>query len=310
MAKIAWLAALGLQALSPASAGTLREKWMERMAERRGAEQPGEGAAASASGAFQLPPGASVERDIAYGEDTAQRLDVYRPARAEGAPVMFMVHGGGWRLGDKGMLRSVRNKVTHWVGKGYVLISVNYRMVPAARPLEQAHDVARALAFAQDRARSWGGDAARFVLVGHSSGAHLVSLLTADAALVTSLGVKPWLGTVSLDSAAFDVVEIMQGRHYGLYDAAFGAVPDDWRKASPTHQLKDRLSAPLLAVCSSRRGDSCPQARAFAAKAATLGGRVSVLPVDLSHGDLNDQLGTAGPYTDGVESFLRTLGLS
>lgn len=309
MAKLGWLAALGLQALTPASAGTLREQWAERMAAGRGTEPSGESGSAANSGAFPLPMGASVERDIAYGDDPAQRLDVYRPAHAEGAPVILMVHGGGWRLGDKGMLRTVKNKVTHWVGKGYVLISVNYRMLPEARPIEQAHDVAEALAFSQGKAKTWGADPARFVLVGHSSGAHLVSLLTADPELATRSGAKLWLGTVSLDSAAFDVVSIMRAQHFGLYDKAFGKDPGYWHDASPLHQLNGKLAAPMIAVCSNRRSDSCTQAQAFAAKASNLGGRVVVLPVDLSHGDVNDQLGTAGPYTEGVESFMRTLGL-
>lgn len=309
MAKFAWLAALGLQALPPASAGTLRERWLERMASGQGTERAGEGSGVAASAAFPLPPGASVERDIAYGEDPAQKLDVYRPAHAEGAPVIFMVHGGGWRLGDKGMSRSVKNKVTHWVGKGYMLISVNYRMLPEARPIEQAHDAAKALVFSQGKAKAWGADPARFVLVGHSSGAHLVSLLAADPELATRLGAKPWLGTVSLDSAAFDIVSIMHAQHFGLYDKAFGKDPGYWHDASPLHLLNGKLAAPMIAVCSSRRSDSCTQAQAFAAKASSLGGRVVVLPVDLSHGDVNDQLGIAGPYTEGVESFLRTLGL-
>lgn len=309
MAKFAWLAALGLQALPPASAGTLRERWLERMAAGRGDEPAGEGGGAVGSAAFPLPPGASVERNVAYGEDPAQTLDVYRPAHAEGAPVIFMVHGGGWRLGDKGMSRSVKNKVTHWVGKGYVLVSMNYRMLPEARPIEQAHDVAEALAFSQGKAKTWGADPARFVLVGHSSGAHLASLLTADPELASRAGAKPWLGTVSLDSAAFDVVSIMRAQHFGLYDKAFGKDPGYWHDASPLHLLNGKLAAPMIAVCSSRRSDSCTQAQAFAAKASSLGGRVVVLPVDLSHGDVNDQLGIAGPYTAGVESFMRTLGL-
>ena len=55
---------------------------------------------------------------------------------------------------------------------------------PAASPLEQTEDVGRALAFVQANARSWGGDGARVVLMGHSSGAHLVALLTAAPAVV------------------------------------------------------------------------------------------------------------------------------
>jgi arylformamidase len=63
----------------------------------------------------------------------------------------------------------------------------------------------------------------------------------------------------------------------------------------------------MLAVCSSRRAVSCAQARRFAEKAAGLGGRASVLPQDLSHMQVNNDLGEPGTYTDAVEAFLRTL---
>ncbi|HMN75220.1 MAG TPA: alpha/beta hydrolase [Burkholderiaceae bacterium] len=262
-----------------------------------------------ACGAFELPPGARVERDIAYGTDPAQAIDVYRPAQADGAPLMLVVHGGAWSRGDKGLLRSVRNKVMHWVGRGCVLASVNYRMLPQAHPLEQADDVALALAFVQQHARAWGADGTQAVLIGHSAGAHLVSLIAADPRIGARFGVGPWRATISVDSAAFDLVPIMSGRHFGFYDQAFGADPAYWRDASPFHRLIAPPSAPWLAVCSSLRGDSCPQAHAFAAKAASLGGQVSVLEVALSHADLNDLLGAPGAYTDEVDAFLRALNL-
>ena len=101
----------------------------------------------------------------------------------------------------------------------------------------------------------------------------------------------------------------MTRRHFGFYDDAFGADPADWRDASPFHRLQAPPSAPWLAVCSSLRGDSCPQAHAFAAKAASLGGLVSVLEVALSHADLNDLLGAPGAYTDKVDDFLRACSL-
>jgi len=305
MGKMGWWAALGL----PLQAGAADTPPRERLAERFAARQAGDGFTLGA-GSFELPRGASVERDIAYGTDPAQQLDVYRPAAAKGAPVIFLAHGGGWNRGDKGGLRAVKNKVIHWVGKGYVLVSINYRVLPQARPLEQADDVAKALAFVQSKAASWGGDPAKVVLVGHSAGAHLLSLMSADPTIATRVGALPWLGTVAIDSAAFDVVRIMNERHFGLYDKAFGADPAYWRDASPLHRLTAKLAAPLLAVCSSRRSDSCAQAQGFAGKAQGLGGRVTVLPVDLSHMDANDQLGMPGPYTDAVDSFLRTLGLS
>jgi acetyl esterase/lipase len=260
-------------------------------------------------GPFPLPPGAHVLRDVAYGSFPRQQLDVYVPAHASNAPAILMVHGGGWRRGNKQLWGVVRNKVSHWVGKGYVLISINYRMVPAADPLAQAGDVAKALAFVEQHLRSWGGDPERLVLMGHSAGAHLVALLTADPGIAARAGAHPWLASVSLDSGAMDVAQIMRARHFPLYDEAFGSDPAYWREASPTERLHAKPAAPILIVCSTRRLDSCPQGRAFAAKAVALGGRAEVLPVDLSHGEVNGLLGTPGAYTRAVDAFLSSLGL-
>jgi acetyl esterase/lipase len=260
-------------------------------------------------GRFELPPGARLESDLPYGDAPRQRLDVYHPAAVSNAPVIFMVHGGGWSRGDKRQWRVVKNKVANWVGKGCIFVSTNYRMVPAADPLTQADDVARALAFVQARLGSWGGDHSRLIVMGHSSGAHLVTLLTAVPAIGARQGVKPWLATVSLDSAAMDVEQIMRSRHYRLYDVAFKEDPGYWRKASPTQQLSGAPVTPMLVVCSTRRNDSCPQGRAFAAKAATFGGHVEVLPVDLSHAEVNDFLGSRSPYTVAVDAFLKKVGL-
>jgi len=305
--KFAWLAAAGL--IGPRAGATpLRDLLAARGADRPGADDEGM-SGLTAHGPFELPSGAQVERDIPWGPDPIQRLDVYRPAHADGAPVIFMVHGGAWDKGDKGLWRTVKNKVAHWVGKGYVLVSPNYRMLPVADPVEQANDVAKSLAFAQSKLRSWGGDPSRIVVMGHSAGAHLVSLLTADPTIAARHGAKPWLGTVSLDSGAMNVVELMEARHFALYDRVFKSDPAYWREASPTLRLKTAPVAPMLVVCSTGRRDSCPQAKAFAEKANSLGGRVNVLPVDLGHAEINDRLGTHGEYTEGVDSFLRSLGL-
>lgn len=251
-------------------------------------------------------PGIRVERDIAYGSDAAQRLDVYRPERAEGATVLLMVHGGAWRIGDKAHQTVVENKVAHWVPKGFVFISVNYRMLPDADPKSQASDVAKALAFAQSKAASWGGDPTRFVLMGHSAGAHLVALLSADPEPAYQLGARPWLGTVALDSAALDVVAVMENEHKRLYDRAFGADPAYWRAASPLHRLTGKPQ-PMLLVCSTRRELSCANAEAFADKARSTGARVEILPVDLSHRQVNVTAGQVNEMTAAIDTFLDTL---
>ncbi|MBS0349432.1 MAG: alpha/beta hydrolase [Proteobacteria bacterium] len=293
------LAALGLAAAtSAAHAGPLLDRLRERRTARLGAadEDAGHG----------LPAGARKLADVAYGADPAQTMDVYIPADAHGAPVILMVHGGAWAIGDKAMERVVDAKVARWVTRGIVFISINYRMLPQAAVDVQLRDVARALAMAQQKAAAWGGDPQRFVLMGHSAGAHLAALLAVSPTARFTPSPLPVLGTVALDSAAMDVEAIMNQRHLRLYDRPFGTDPAYWRALSPYHALTPG-AAPLLAVCSTRREDSCDQARRLAARADGLGMQVQVLGEDLSHGDINSQLGLDNAYTGAVERFMAGL---
>lgn len=253
-----------------------------------------------------LPSGIRVQRNIAYGRDPLQRFDVYLPAHPRHAPVIVMVHGGGWSRGDKAMRSVVEHKVARWVPRGFILVSVNYRLLPQASVQQQVEDIAQALMVAQRRAVDWGGDRERFILMGHSAGAHLVALLTAEPALALARGASPWLGTVSLDSAALDVPAIMRMPHLRLYDRAFGSDPAYWASVSPYQQLR-APTVPTLLVCSSRRRDSCPQARSFAGKAHTFESRSEPLPEDLSHREIDLQLGLDPDYTRAVEQFMASL---
>ncbi|SFK68733.1 alpha/beta hydrolase [Lysobacter sp. cf310] len=258
-------------------------------------------ATASAAG----PPRADLP-DLSYGPDPAHRLDVYRPARARKAPIVVMVHGGGWRIGSKDARGVVGHKAERSLANGRIFVSIDYRLLPGADPLSQAEDVARALAYVQRTAPRWGGDPAQVVLMGHSAGAHLVALLAAAPDIARAQGAQAWRGTVALDSAAYDVDALMRRPHLPLYDQAFGREPDYWRRASPTLRLR-AAPAPMLLVCSSQRRLSCVQADAFARRASELGGRAEVLRVDLNHAQINADLGLPGDYTAKVEAFLASL---
>lgn len=312
------LAALAT-ATVPSQAGTFLDTIKQRLQERRAAQDPDLAVPSDQTDtATKRQPSL---RDVPYGSDPLQRMDVYLPdaflplanaddkntgTAARKAPVILMVHGGGWRHGDKTSSAVVDNKAAHWLARGYVFISANNRLLPQANPLEQARDVAQALAGAQAKARSWGADPTQFILMGHSAGAHLVALVHASPELVAQAGARPWLGTVALDTAAVDVAPIMQGQHFRLYDAAFGTDPALWRAMSPTQQLTAGAK-PILLVCSTRRDESCQQADAMASRGGQLGVRVEVLRQDLSHRDINQQLGLPGAYTDAVNTFIGAL---
>lgn len=245
-------------------------------------------------------------RDVAYGPDAAQRFDIDLPARATGAATVFHVHGGGWAFGDKA--GQVENKRARWTGAGMFFVSTNYRMRPVADPMEQARDVARALAEAQRVVARAGGDPDRFVLMGHSAGGHLIALLAARPDLVREAGARPWRATVLLDAGSVDVVATMtspRGR-IGLFRNAFGDDPAYWRTVSPMHQLAGK-TAPILAVCASERRDSCSANRAFLDKAAGFGTRTQLMEKPLSHAEINRLLGEDNAYTREVEAFVRSL---
>jgi acetyl esterase/lipase len=293
----ALFSALSLGMTGAATAGPL----LDRLRERR-----------QSSGQASTSGRQANLANVAYGPDAAQVYDVYLPTgapRGRRAPVLFMVHGGAWTVGDKAMSRVVDAKVARWGPQGFVLVSVNYRLLPDVAPDGQLRDVALALAHAQAHALDWGGDPEQFILMGHSSGAHLVSLLAVLAvAEPASLGLSgpPVRGTVALDSAAMDVPAIMGQAHMRLYDTPFGQDSSYWRAMSPVQQLRQG-TAPVLAVCSTRRQDACVQARAFVTRASQLGVRAQWLGRDLSHGDINAQLGQDAEYTRSVEAFMATL---
>src|SRR5689334_16039728 len=92
-------------------------------------------AAPATAGAASCAPPASPAATVAYaripGVPVNQTsVDVWAPAKAcrpkGGSPVVMWVHGGAYRAGDK--RNSIRDKVALFTGRGYVLVSVNYRL--------------------------------------------------------------------------------------------------------------------------------------------------------------------------------------
>lgn len=329
------LLAEGGQAM--ASEGRLRERLRERMADKM-SEQADDNGEHEFSGVINAEANTCAEQNqkveaikkrgrmarlaegpvpdlanVKYGSHPLQALDVFK-ARGGGvaaAPVIVMVHGGGWCVGDKSMKGVTANKVARWTAKGFVFVSVNYPMVmDGLDALAQADEIAQATAYIQQHTHEWGGDGRRVILMGHSAGAHLVSLVNADSSIRQRAGVKPLLGTVSLDSGAVDVPRQMPDVIPALtirYREAFGTEEAIWVKASPHHQL-DQSAAPWLGVCSTTRPDDpCGQAHSYAEKSRSLGVMADVLALPKGHGALNSELGQPGAYTDKVEKFMASL---
>lgn len=116
-------------------------------------------------------------RDIPYRFSglKAHLLDIYRPIDTHDAPVLFYVHGGGFRI---------LSKDTHWVmglafaRAGFMVVNINYRLAPGHPFPAALVDASRALSWVQDNIRDYGGDPERLVIAGESAGANLATALT------------------------------------------------------------------------------------------------------------------------------------
>jgi acetyl esterase/lipase len=205
----------------------------------------------------------------------------------------------------------VKTKVEHYLGKGIAVATIDYPLVPESDPYRQAIEIGKALAKLDALSGQYGLDMSKVALMGHSAGAHLVDLLASNPDLARQAGYKgSWKAVVSLDTGSMDVEETMSGRHFGLYDTAFGKDEKLWARANPTRALS-KDPGPMLLVCSSTRRDSCPQARAYEKKARGFGAKaVSTMPVELNHGKVNSEVGKPGSYSEAIDAFLAAQGVA
>ncbi|MDB5662846.1 MAG: alpha/beta hydrolase [Sphingomonas bacterium] len=120
--------------------------------------------------------GAKLTRDIAYGPDPLQTLDVFSPPGARGKrPVLLFVHGGGFTRGDKHGAFYPDN-ITLWGARnGMVGVNINYRLAPKDAWPAGAKDLAAAIAWTRANIARYGGDPDRIILWGHSAGANHVA---------------------------------------------------------------------------------------------------------------------------------------
>ncbi len=250
---------------------------------------------------------ATVNIDVPYRLDDAQKYDVYLPENRSNAPIIVMIHGGGWTGGDKQDADVAASKAGYWVAKGYIFVSINYRLLPKKDPLVQAADVALAIASIQKNAINWGADKNKLILMGTGAGGHLAALLSSNPSLASDQGATVWAGAVVLETAALNIPSIMSTSHDASYDTAFGTNVEFWEDSSPSNLLASS-GLPMLVVCAAESTDNtCAKANAFAQAANNSGVHVTVSPQTLSASEVNSRLGVSSAYTNTVESFIESI---
>jgi acetyl esterase len=134
---------------------------------------------AGGRGLARVPDGVKFIADLAYRKGNKKwRLDLAMPeGRGDKLrPAIVFVHGGGWRGGDKGG-GQWRSLPLHYASKGYVCISVNYRLTDTAPFPACVEDVKCAVRWLRANAKEYNVDPRRIGAYGNSAGAHLVAML-------------------------------------------------------------------------------------------------------------------------------------
>jgi acetyl esterase/lipase len=261
-----------------------------------------------AAAAFAAEP--NVHRDLAYAEPKNERqtLDVYAPAEGKNHPVVVWIHGGGWQRGDK---TEVQKKPQVFVDKGFVFVSVNYRFVPAVTIQQMAGDVAKAIRWAHDHARDYGGDPDTVFVMGHSAGAQLAALVCTDERYLKSEGLALSVvkGCVPVDGDTYDVplqIQTVEQRRADSYKSKFGGAESQKDLSPVTHVARGKGIPPFLILHVAGHPETTAQSHRLATALQGTGVPAKAYPAEgKTHETINSDLGLPGDKpTQELSKFL------
>ena len=124
------------------------------------------------------PLPSATESNVAYGRHPKQVLDFWKAPGAsmqKPAPLVFYIHGGGWRGGDRTHVSAILKPM---LAAGVSVVSISYRFIDEAEADKEEppvkgpmRDAARALQLVRSKASEWHIDKKRIAAAGFSAGA-------------------------------------------------------------------------------------------------------------------------------------------
>jgi len=241
----------------------------------------------------------TVHRGRAYAEPKNERqtLDVYAPAAGKNLPVVVWIHGGGWQAGDK---KEVHHKPQAFADKGFVFVSINYRLLPKATIQQMAQDVAKAIRWVHDHARDYGGDPSTMIVMGHSAGAQLAALVCTDERYLKAEGLSFAVlkGCAPVDGDTYDVplqIKTVEKRRADIYRIKFGDEKMQKELSPVTHVARGKNIPPFLILHVAGHPETRAQSQRLAKALQAAGVSASAYPAEgKNHTTINNDLELAG----------------
>lgn len=253
------------------------------------AKSPKRGAAKKAE-SFVLPANVSIEKNIVYARYGSREvmLDLYLPKERTASPLpcVVVIHGGGWRSGDK---QRFARHAAYLASKGFAAACIGYRLLPEVGVPECVQDCKAAVRWVRANAARYGLDPDRIGTIGGSAGAHLVAMLGTSYKVKKLEGVG---GNPGGSSRVQAVVALAAPTNLTEMGERLGMDAATARAMSPVTYV-DRDSAPLL-LLHGEADQAVPlrQSEIILAKYQAAGASARLVKNPKGHGFWNQELFT------------------
>jgi acetyl esterase/lipase len=184
------------------------------------------------------------EKEIVYKtiDTRVLHLDAFYRKSKHLNPAVVLVHGGGWKSGNKSQMESFGYALA---AKGYSCFAVEYRLSPEAIYPAAVHDIKEAIQFIRMNALKYNIDLSKVAILGCSSGGQL-------AALIGTTNSKPDSNVqaiIDMDGIlAFKHPESEEGKVASLWlGGEYEKIPETWKEASALTHV-DHNTPPILFI--------------------------------------------------------------
>ena len=214
---------------------------------------------------FASSPQVEVRGDISFLTSARpEKLDLYLPKSrkaGEKSPAVLLIHGGGWKEGDKRQAREIEFGMT-LAKNGFVAASINYALRSDGKFPLNLQDCKNGVRYLRAHADELGIDPNRISVMGGSAGGHLALLVAYTADQSNLAPSQPYPGVSDKVSSVVDFYGISNlatrketdpnGKPLKIEpldsttQSIFGSTPQDWKKASPVTYVKRDVPPTLI----------------------------------------------------------------
>lgn len=199
-----------------------------------------------------------TEKEIVYKklENRELHLDAFYPKSKKKKPAIVIIHGGGWRSGNKSQMETFAMEMA---SKNYACFNIEFRLSLEAQYPAAIFDVKNAIQYIKKNARKFNIDTTKIAVLGCSSGGQMAALVgttngksdfeDSNNNLKYSSKIN---AIIDIDGIlAFKHPESVEGKVAGLWlGGSYEEIPTVWDQASPLHQT-DKNTPPILYITSS-----------------------------------------------------------